>query len=216
VIPSWLAGQDVTRIPTTRHVVALTFDGGANADGLASILATLAAQHVVGTFFLTGNFVTNYPSQSKAIATAGHEIGNHTVTHPHSAQITDAELTQQVRQAQSLITSATGVDPRPWFRFPFGERTTSDIRLLNQLGYICVRWGVDTLGWKGTSSGQSVDSVVTRIVDNLKPGLIVLMHVGSHPTDHSTLDADALASVITELRTRGYGFVTVNALLVQP
>jgi peptidoglycan/xylan/chitin deacetylase (PgdA/CDA1 family) len=215
-VPAWLVGQDVTRIPTSRYVVALTFDGGANADGLASILATLAAQHVVGTFFLTGNFVTNYPSQSKAIAAAGHEIGNHTVTHPHPTQITDAELTQQVRQAQSLITTATGVDPRPWFRFPFGERTTSDIHLLNDLGYVSVRWGVDTLGWKGTAGGQSVDSVQTRIVAGLQPGLIVLMHVGSHPTDHSTLDAEALASVINELRTRGYGFVTVNALLARP
>jgi peptidoglycan/xylan/chitin deacetylase (PgdA/CDA1 family) len=215
-VPSWLLGQDVTRIPTTRHVVALTFDGGANADGLPSILATLAKEHVTGTFFLTGKFVTAYPAQSRAIAKAGHEIGNHTVSHPHATQITDAELTQEVLQAQATIAATTGVDPRPWFRFPYGERTSSDISLLNRLGYVCVRWGVDTLGWKGTSTGQSVDTVRTRIIDALEPGLIVLMHVGSHPTDHSTLDADALPSVITELRARGYDFVTVNALLVHP
>jgi peptidoglycan/xylan/chitin deacetylase (PgdA/CDA1 family) len=68
---------------------------------------------------------------------------------------------------------------------------------------------VDTLGWMGTSGGQSVQTVVNRVLANLRPGEIVLMHVGSHPTDGSTLDADALPTIIAELRQRGYGFVTI-------
>jgi peptidoglycan/xylan/chitin deacetylase (PgdA/CDA1 family) len=69
---------------------------------------------------------------------------------------------------------------------------------------------VDTLGWQGTSGGQTVQRIVNRVLDTLQPGQIVLMHVGSHPTDHSTLDADALPILISELRQRGYTFTTVR------
>jgi peptidoglycan/xylan/chitin deacetylase (PgdA/CDA1 family) len=75
--------------------------------------------------------------------------------------------------------------------------------------YGSIRWTVDTLGWQGTSGGQSTKTVVARVLANLQPGAIVLLHVGSHPSDHSTLDADALPTVITELKRRGYGFVTI-------
>ena len=69
---------------------------------------------------------------------------------------------------------------------------------------------MDTLGWEGTSGGQSVPTVVSRVLANLRPGEIVLMHVGSDPDDGSTLDADALPTVISNLRARGYSFVTVT------
>jgi peptidoglycan/xylan/chitin deacetylase (PgdA/CDA1 family) len=69
--------------------------------------------------------------------------------------------------------------------------------------------GNDTLGWMGTSGGQNVQTVTSRVLANLRPGEIVLMHVGSHPTDGSTLDADALPGIVAELKRRGYGFVTI-------
>ena len=77
-----LAGKDWTYIPTTRQVVALTFDAGANADALPSILATLRREGVPATFFLTGNFVRDFPAAARSIAAAGVRIGDHTVTHP--------------------------------------------------------------------------------------------------------------------------------------
>jgi hypothetical protein len=76
-----------------------------------------------------------------------------------------------------------------------------------------VGWTVDTLGWEGTSGGITVQKIVNRILGSLQPGEIVLMHCGSNPSDHSTLDADAFPAVIKELRARGYSFfVTVDAL----
>lgn len=215
-LPSWLSGTDVTRIPTTRHVVALTFDGGANAAGLASILATLRATGAPGSFFLTGRFATTFPAQSRAITAAGYVVGNHTMTHPHPTQLTDAELTAQVRDAETAIRSVTGADPRPWFRFPYGEHTSADVALVNRLGYAAIFWGVDTLGWEGTSGGQSVATIRARVLRALTPGLVVLMHLGSNPTDDSTLDADALPFVIADLRARGYEPVPLTAMLVRP
>ncbi|MGZ4668420.1 MAG: polysaccharide deacetylase family protein, partial [Blastococcus sp.] len=147
-----------------------------------------------------------------AIRAAGHRIGNHTVTHPHLTAMSDAAVRDEVLGAQRTILAA-GADPRPLFRFPFGDRNARTIADVNGLGYVAVRWTVDSLGWEGTSGGQSVQSVADRAVHAVQPGEIVLMHVGSNPDDHTTLDADALPQVITRMRAAGYGFVTLDALL---
>lgn len=209
--PPALAGQDITRIPTTRRVVALTFDAGANADGLPSILATLAREGVPATFFLTGAFVTGHPNAVASIRAAGYRVGNHSATHPYFTSLSDAGVRAEVTGAESTIRLA-GLDPRPLFRFPFGDRDTRTIRDVNSVGYVGVRWTVDTLGWQGLSS-MTASGVVQRALGSLQPGEIVLMHVGSHPTDHSTLDADALPTMISQIRARGYGFVSLDALL---
>lgn len=210
-IPRSLEGQVVTRIPTSRKVVALTFDAGANGDGVNSILATLSREKVPATFFLTGKFVDSFPDLSRRMAAAG-PLGNHTVDHPHLPTMTQAGVAAEVTGARSTFLRITGQDPRPRFRFPFGDSTPSDVRLVNSLGYVAVGWTVDTIGWQGTSGGRSVDSVVGRVLTAAVPGEIVLMHVGSHPTDHSTLDADSLPRIISGLRAAGYGFVNLSAL----
>jgi peptidoglycan/xylan/chitin deacetylase (PgdA/CDA1 family) len=210
-IPTSLVGHVVSRIPTSRKVVALTFDAGANGDGVNSILATLAKEKVAATFYLTGNFVNAFPTLAVRMSAAGR-LGNHSTSHPHLPTLTDAQVRTQVTSAQATILRVTGEDPRPLFRFPFGDSGPRDLRLVNDLGYIAVGWTVDTLGWQGTSGGRSVNSVVQRVLAAATPGEIVLMHVGSNPTDHSTLDADALPRVISGLRAAGYSFVTLDAL----
>ncbi len=207
-----LAGQDWTYIPTTRHVVALTFDAGANADAVGSILATLAREHVPATFFLTGNFVRDFPASARQIAAAGYRIGDHTITHPYLTQRSDAAVRQEVLGAARQISGVTGKDPAPLFRFPYGDADARVISIVNGLGYVPVRWTVDTLGWKGSEGHITTAVVISRVLAALQPGEIVLMHVGSNPDDHSTLDADALPRLISQLRARGYSFVTLDAL----
>jgi peptidoglycan-N-acetylglucosamine deacetylase len=212
--PRTLAGRDLERIPTTRKIVALTFDAGANANGLASILATLATEHVSGTFFLTGDFVTANPQASRQIVAAGHRVANHSTNHPHFTGLSDAAIRTELSGAEQAIRGATGASSRPLFRFPFGDRNTRTIATVNAAGYAAVRWTVDTLGWQGTQDGtRDAAFVVNRVIAAATPGAIVLMHVGSHPTDRSTLDADALPRVIAALRQRGYTFVTLDVLL---
>jgi peptidoglycan/xylan/chitin deacetylase (PgdA/CDA1 family) len=195
-LPPSPASRVVNRMPTNRRVVALTFDAGANGDGVNAILATLARKKVAASFFLTGHFADTYPTLARRMAAAGR-LGNHTRDHLHLPTMTDAGVRRQVTTAQAAILHATGMDPRPLFRFPFGDSTPRDLRLVNDLGYVAVGWTVDTLGWEGTSGGQSVSSVVQRVLTAAVPGEIVLMHVGSHPSDHSTLDADSLPRVIS-------------------
>ena len=208
-----LAGTDWTAIPTTRRVVALTFDAGANADAVTSILATLRREHVPATFFLTGDFVRAFPAAARAIAAAGHRIGDHTITHPHLSRLSDTAVRDEIVGGAQQITAVTGARPAPLFRFPYGDASARTIALANQAGYVPVRWTVDTLGWEGTSGHISATVVTARVLAALQPGEIVLMHVGSNPDDHSTLDADALPRVISELRAHGYTFVTLDMLV---
>jgi len=204
---------DWERIPTSSAVVALTFDGGASDAAVASILSTLAAKGVHATFFVTGDFARRYPHQVAAIAAAGHRLGNHSDTHAHYPALLNVQITADLARAEASIVDAAGQGAKPLFRFPYGDRTSADIRAVNAAGYVPVRWTVDTLGWAGTERGITADVVVQRVLDTLTPGQIVLMHVGANPDDGTTFDADALPRVIDEIRARGYSFVTLDALL---
>jgi peptidoglycan/xylan/chitin deacetylase (PgdA/CDA1 family) len=208
-VPASLRGSEWTRINTTRKVVALTFDAGANDAGVASILGTLRANGVAATFFLTGRWAETFPQQAATISTS-FPIGNHSFSHPDFRNLSDAQIRDELARAEAAIRSATAQDPRPMFRFPFGGSDARTIGVVNQASYGGIRWTVDTLGWQGTSGGMTAQKVVDRVLATLQPGQIVLMHLGSHPQDGSTLDADALPAIISALRQRGYGFVTIR------
>jgi peptidoglycan/xylan/chitin deacetylase (PgdA/CDA1 family) len=210
--PSSRLGVDWTRIPTSARVVALTFDAGANADAIPSILRTLQTKNVPATFFLTGQWVRAFPAQANAVTVGGFLVGNHTETHPELTTLSDAQVRAQLLNAQRSILLANGAETRPFFRFPFGDVDSRVLGIVNAMGYVGVRWTVDSLGWQGTSGGMTVQRVVDRVLGALQPGEIVLMHVGSHPTDRSMLDAAALPQIIDAIRARGYGFVTTSVL----
>jgi peptidoglycan/xylan/chitin deacetylase (PgdA/CDA1 family) len=203
--PAVVAGE-LVRLQTRQHVVALTFDGGGNADSARKVLAVLRREHVPGTFFLTGHFVRSYPSLARVIGRR-YPVANHTVNHVDLRRLPTVVATREIRRAQRMIMRATGRDPRPLFRFPYGARDARTLGIVRRLGYVSVRWTVDTWGWMGLQL-QSVAGARRRVLDNLVPGEIVLMHLGSS-RDHSTIDSDALPGVIRAVRSRGYRFVTL-------
>lgn len=211
--PANRLGTDWTRVPTSARVVALTFDAGSNSAGLSAIRATLQREHVPATFFLTGQWARTFPDRANEVAVAGFRVANHSDTHPDFTTLTDAQIRVQLSTAEQAILRTGGAISRPLFRFPFGAVDGRVLAVVNGAGHVAVRWTVDTLGWQGTSGGQSVATVVNRTLAAAQPGEIVLMHVGSNPDDGSTLDAAALPQIIAGLRARGYGFVTLDALL---
>jgi peptidoglycan/xylan/chitin deacetylase (PgdA/CDA1 family) len=211
-LPAGLGGREWNVVPVKDREVALTFDAGANADGVQSILATLQRFDVRATFFLTGDFVERFGPEARAVVAGGMRVGDHSITHPYFTKLSDGEIRDQVLGARREILAVTGSDPWPWFRFPYFDRDNRTIGVVNSVGFVPIGWTVDTLGWEGTSGGISVQRVVSRVLAALQPGEIIVMHCGSHPTDHSTLDADALPSLISALEARGYGFVTLDAL----
>ena len=205
-----LAGKILTRLPTRRHVVALTFDAGAGAGGVPKILATLRQTGAPATFFLTGRFAELFPTRARLIA-ARYPIGNHTYDHQDLLKVSSATVANEIVKAQRSIDRVVGRPAARLFRFPYGSSNTTTLRLVNQAGYTAVGWTVDTLGWKGTSGGQTVQSVIDHTLSHLQPGEIILMHVGANPTDHTTLDANALKTIINRIRARGYSLVTLTA-----
>jgi peptidoglycan/xylan/chitin deacetylase (PgdA/CDA1 family) len=203
--PAVVAGE-LVRLQTPRHVVALTFDGGGNADGAQAVLAVLRREHVRATFFLTGHFVRSYPALARAIGRR-YAVGNHTVNHLDLTRMPIRAATREITRAATMIERATGRDTHPYFRFPYGARNERTLSVAHRLGYVSVRWTVDTWGWMGRSH-QNVRGAATRVVQHLVPGEIVLMHLGSS-RDRSTIDTKALPLVIRAVRARSYRFVTL-------
>jgi peptidoglycan/xylan/chitin deacetylase (PgdA/CDA1 family) len=202
------SGGELERLPTAKKVVALTFDGGGNAGGIPLILRTLKRRRVPATFFITGAWVRHYPHYARAIGRR-YVVGDHTYDHSDLTHLSSAQVRQEIVRARWWIRAGTGRDPKPLFRFPYGARDGRTLVIVHGLGYVSVRWSLDTWGWMGPSEGQSVDTVVRRFESGLAPGAIVLMHLG-FARDGSLLDARALGRVITTARRRGYRFVTLS------
>jgi peptidoglycan/xylan/chitin deacetylase (PgdA/CDA1 family) len=206
--PAVVAGE-LVRLQTTQRVVALTFDGGGNADGAKRILRVLRRDHVPATFFLTGHFVRTYPEIARAIGRR-YVVGNHTVDHADLLGKPDASVRWEIAAAATMILRATRRDTHPLFRFPYGARDARTLAICHKLGYVSVRWTVDTWGWMGESM-QSAAGAERRVLAALVPGEIVLMHLGS-ARDHTTIDMNALPAVIRAVRARGYRFVTLRGV----
>ena len=208
-IPASLRGTEVERLPTRKREIALTFDGGDNAAAAHRVLRVLRKRGVPATFFLTGRFVARYPRLARAIG-RDFPVGNHSHSHAAFTRLSSAAGEREIRRAEAAIRAATGHDPRPLFRFPYGDRNARTIALANRLGYVSVRWSIDTWGWMGRSRIDRA-GVVRRVVTRLEPGAIVLLHLGA-ARDGSTLDADALPAIVETARRRGYAFTTLERL----
>ena len=197
---------------STRAVVALTFDAGSDAGATALILDLLADRGVIATFGLTGCWVERYPDLSRRIVAEGHAVINHTQDHlsftgysTDTASLPADERVRQLREAEEVIRSRTGVSPRPWFRPPYGDYDDSVLVDVGAAGYdYVIMWSIDSLGWKGLAPSE----VAARTVAALEPGAIVLMHVGAASTD-----VDALPAVLDALQQRGLDPVTIADLV---
>lgn len=206
-------GRDVTRAATEKKLIALTFDGGGNADGVDRIIETLSKNSIRSTFFLTGQFVEKFPKAVEEIKNSGGEIANHTYSHKNFTSLSADEAKQEANQMK-MVAEKNDISVVPFFRFPYGAYKKEDIALVNDLGYVSARWTVDSLGWQGKIENHDAEFVVNRVADKAAPGAIVLMHLGS-AQDKSALDADALSDIIKTLREQGYQLVTLSDLFAE-
>lgn len=129
--------------------------------------------------------------------------------------LSDADIRKEVRRAAWWIRNGTGHNPKPLFRFPYGDRNARTIRVVNSMGYTSVRWSLDTWGWMGPTEGQSTATVLHRVSTMLRPGDILLLHIGANK-DGSTLDADALPAILRLFKERGYRTVTLARWVTAP
>jgi peptidoglycan-N-acetylglucosamine deacetylase len=183
--------------------IALTFDDGPS-EKLTPRLLDLFAQHRIhATFFVIGENVAQHPEIVKRAAREGHEIGNHSWSHPNLAKMSDDGVRSQIKRTEEAITGAIGTRPT-LLRPPYGSLTSHQKHFIHdELGYEIVLWDVDPLDWK--RPGPSV--VTNRILKETRPGSIVLSH-DIHP---GTIEA--MPATLNELEAKGFKFVTVSELL---
>ena len=183
--------------------IAMTFDDGPSATLTPKLLDILAAHHIKATFFVIGENVAEHPEIVARAAREGHEIGNHSWSHPNFAKMSDAGVRSQLQRTDDAIKSATGARPT-LLRPPYGSITTREKRWIHdQFGYQIILWDVDPYDWK--RPGPSV--VRGRILKETRPGSIVLSH-DIHP---GTIEA--MPSTLDALEAKGFKFVTVSELI---
>jgi peptidoglycan/xylan/chitin deacetylase (PgdA/CDA1 family) len=188
----------VSEVSTERQVVALTFDDGPS-EYTGSFLKVLREKEVPATFFEIGQEMPGREATMRQILAEGDEIGDHTMNH--------VELPGygQIAGAAARIQQDTGFKPC-LFRPPGGAVDASVIDTAGSLGLKTITWDVDPRDWSLLGTAE----IYSNIVDNAKPGAIILMHDGGGPRDETLA---ALPEIIDTLRARGYGFETVSALL---
>ena len=189
----------MTRGPSDRREVLVSFDAGSSDRGASEILDALAKRNIRTTIFVTGEFVRRYPEIARRIAADGHEVGNHTDTHPHlTTYASDGRQTTrlgvdrafvagELARTARLYRDATGQTMAPLWRAPFGEHNAEIRRWAAEQGYWHVGWtggrtGLDGLDWITDPSARgyrSAERLLSRLVQHAENGGIVLLHLGS-------------------------------------
>lgn len=183
--------------------VIFTFDAGSSNTSIEKILETLKKHHVKGTFFMTGTWVLNNREIVRRIVSDGHEIFNHSFNHPHLTELSDIEVISQLEDMDATLMNIAGTSTKPYFRPPYGDRNAHVLRLAAQAGYTSVYWTIDAGDWE-EGSGRSADEVRQKIISNLRPGMIILMHVGD------TITGMILDDIFTTIEDQGYRLVSLT------
>jgi len=183
--------------------MAMTFDDGPHATNTPKLLDMAAKRHIKLTFFVLGECVEQNPAVLQREVAEGHEIGNHSWSHPNLAKLSDEAVRSQLRRTDDLIVKTAGVKPK-LMRPPYGELTKRQrIWVNHDFNYKVILWDVDPLDWK--RPGPSV--VASRIIAGARPGSIILSHDIHPPT------IEAMPQVFDALLAKGFKFVTISELL---
>lgn len=183
--------------------IALTFDDGPSPETTPKLLKMLSDRGVKATFFVVGKMAAAYPDVLKKIAADGHEIGNHSWSHPILPKLKQPDADRQIEDTNAAIETAIGKKPTI-MRPPYGAMSpTLRKHIEDKYGLSLIYWSVDPLDWKYKDSKKVHDIIVSHT----QPGGIVLAH-DIHPTTVA-----AMPSVIDDLKAKGFKFVTVSELI---
>ena len=183
--------------------IALTFDDGPNATLTPKLLDLLAARHLKATFFVVGQNAADHPDILKRAVREGHEIANHSWSHPNLGKMSDDAVRRELQKTDDAISAAIGKRPT-LLRPPYGSITARQKKWIHEeFGYRIIIWDVDPLDWK--RPGPSV--VTARILKETHPGSIVLSHDIHAPT------IEAMPATFDQLMKKGFKSVTVTELL---
>jgi peptidoglycan/xylan/chitin deacetylase (PgdA/CDA1 family) len=201
--------SEVVRGDPSTCIVALTFDAGNEGGGAApQILEILRERGLRVTFFLSGHWVDHNPQLAEQLVADGHEIANHSYSHPDLTHLTDDQIVYELDYTDQVVSDIMGVHTRPYFRPPFGARNRRVLDVAAAAGFRSILWSLDSGDWLPRATAAGVAGKILRFA---APGDIVVEHVGSQAS------ADALPAVLDELVIqRGWRIGTVSEVLGLP
>lgn len=210
----WTYGEVISTVSVDQKVVALTYDDGPNPPHTQAMLDLLAEKNVSATFFPKARNVEAFPGDLRAIAAAGHEIGNHSYDHYAMSSFSVDDMRGEVERANRVLHDVLGVTP-VLFRPPYGAQGVGLKRALAQLNMTSVGMSAHGSDWELTEAAE----IAAAILEKVEPGGIILLHDGhadvADPMAQETRagSVEATRIVIDTLRQQGYSFVTVGELL---
>lgn len=203
-------GRTFTGLPRGSKQIALTYDDGPNDPHTLKLLEVLARHEVRATFFMIGRYVRQRPDIVRAVAEAGHVIGNHTTTHPLLIFQSAAQTRTELMECRAALTDAIG-EHSNLFRPPFGGRRPATLRIARELGLVPIMWNVTGYDWNAPPAA----TIEQKVASQMRGGDVVLLHDGGHKAMGADRGQTVLAteSLIRRYREQGYEFVTVKEML---
>jgi len=200
----------------------LTFDSSYQRNAADAILKTLDQYGIKSTFFLTGKFIESNPGLIKMMLARGHEVGNHTYSHPHIKKLSDQEFLHEIRKTEDAFFKVTGKNMIKFWRAPYGEYTEKFGKLAKKIGYTHIYWShhrtreesLDSLDWVSQKKSKNYftsDEIAEHIVDYPKKyggGGIVLFHLGTDRKEDPV--HKKLPEIIEKLLFQGYQLTKVS------
>ncbi len=189
-------------VNTKEKKVAISFDAAWGDEYTNEILDILDKYEIKTTFFLVGFWVDKYPEKVKEIHERGHDIGNHSTTHPYMSKLSEEQILKELDKTGNKIEKLVGEEPI-LFRPPFGDYNDRLIEVCRENNYYAIQWDVDSLDWKELG----VQPVVDRVSRNVQNGSIVLFH------NNAKYVSEYLPLVIEKLQEEGYEIVPISQLI---
>ena len=192
-------------VETDKKRIAISFDAAWGADDTPTLIKILKEYDVPATFFVVGAWVDKYPDSVRAISNAGHQIQNHSNTHPYMTSLPKTKMIDEINSCNEKIKAITGVKPT-LIRPPYGDYDNSVIEAVEECGMYTIQWSVDSLDWKDNATA---DSIYNRVVNKVENGSIVLFHNDAEHTPQ------ALPRILETLKGEGYEFVFIDDLIMK-
>ena len=190
-------------VETEKKQVAISFDAAWGADDTDTLISILKEHEVPATFFVVGAWVDKYPEEVKRLSDAGHQVQNHSNTHPNMPRLSNAQMCDELKSCNDKIEKVTGKRPT-LFRPPYGDYNNATIENTESMGMKCIQWDVDSLDWK---ENATPDTIYQKVTSKVKNGSIVLFH---NDAEHTP---EALPHILKTLKEQGYEFVFISDLI---
>ena len=191
-------------VSADQKICSISFDAAWGNEDTEDLIKILEKYNVKTTFFVVGAWVDKYPESVKQLSDAGHEVMNHSDTHPHMTKLSKEDMLKELNNCNDKIEKITGVRPT-LFRPPYGDYSNDVVGTVRENGMYTIQWDTDSLDWKDLSK----EDITKRVTEKVSPGSIVLFHNAAKNTPQ------ALPMILDKLINDGYKIVPVSQLIIK-